>query len=114
MVHKIFSIFDGKAMAYLPPFCLPEVGMASRTFGDCVNSADHQFGLHPEDYTLFQIGLYDDSTGIISGLEARCVIANGVELKRVEVDPSQESLPVNGGDSPGAPVSVSNEGAQGE
>ena len=62
MVHRIFCIFDEKAKAYLPPFILPEVGMALRTFGDCVNSDDHQFGRHPSDYTMFTLGSYDDAT----------------------------------------------------
>ncbi len=62
MIHKIFSIFDQKAKAYLPPFVLPEVGMATRTFADCVNSEEHQFGRHPGDYTLMELGTWDDST----------------------------------------------------
>ncbi len=99
MKHKMFSIFDAKALAYLPPFCLPEAGMAVRTFGDCVNSDDHQFGAHPEDYTLFLIGTFDDRTGIVADLEQRCVVCSGVELVRSEADAGQVEFPVNGGDS---------------
>ncbi len=110
MIHRMFAIFDAKALAYLPPFVLPEVGMALRTFGDCVNSDDHQFGAHPEDYTLFNIGSYDDKTGLISGLDTRCVVANGVEVVRSVEDPDQVSLPLNGGDSEGSSVSVTDPG----
>ena len=56
MKHNIFSVYDEKAQAFLPPFFLPEVGMATRIFGDCVNSDEHQFGKHPTDYTLFHLG----------------------------------------------------------
>jgi len=52
----IFAVYDQKAGAYLPPFFLPEVAMAIRTFGDCINDEKHQWGLHPEDYTLFHLG----------------------------------------------------------
>jgi len=62
MIHNVFTIFDAKAEAYLPPFILPKTSMAKRTFADCVNSKDHQFGAHPEDYTLFTIGTFDDET----------------------------------------------------
>ncbi len=105
MMLKIFAIFDAKALAYLPPFVLPEEGMAMRTFSDCVNSKDHQFGAHPEDYTLFFLGLYDDKTGIFSELEARSVLANGVEMVRLEVPAGQQDLPVNGADLEPAYVS---------
>ena len=55
MKYHMFSVYDEKARAYLPPFILPEIGMATRTFGDCINSEQHQFGKHPSDYTLFKI-----------------------------------------------------------
>lgn len=63
MLHEMFSIYDSKAKAYLPPFILPNSQMAQRTFGDCVNSEKHQFHAHPEDYTLFQLGTFDDAVG---------------------------------------------------
>lgn len=66
MIHKQFSIYDAKAQAYLPPFILPRTEMAERTFGDCVNSKDHQFAAHPADYTLFLLGLWDDETAMFT------------------------------------------------
>jgi len=60
MKHKIFTIYDSKAKAYLVPFFLHEDGMAVRVFADCINDATHQFGKHPEDYTLFNIGHWSD------------------------------------------------------
>lgn len=106
MLHKVFCVFDGKALAYLPPFILPEVGMASRVFGDCVNSDDHQFGKHPEDYTLFLIGSYDDRTGMFGELDTRSVVANGVEMVRSDDFVPQPDLPfpVPAGNSEGADV----------
>jgi len=79
MMQKIFAIYDEKAKAYLPPFFLPQRGMAIRTFSDCVNSPDHQFGAHPHDYTLFSLGEFNDSDAEI--LLDRKLIGNGVEYK---------------------------------
>ena len=62
MLQHIFTIHDKKAGAYLPPFFLPQTGMAIRTFGDCINDKEHAFSKHPEDYTLMAIGTYDDVT----------------------------------------------------
>lgn len=78
MIFKLFSIYDEKARAYLPPFILPERGQAIRIFTDCVNSNDHQFGKHPSDYTLFELGTFDDSSSEIS--RQRSAVGNGVEF----------------------------------
>lgn len=63
MKLKIFSVYDSKAQAFLPPFFLPNEEMAKRTFADCVNSPSHQFGINPADYTLFALGEFDDNAG---------------------------------------------------
>ena len=52
--------------------------MATRTFGDCVNNEEHQFGMHPEDYTLFEIAIFDDESANIGG--DKKTITNGIEL----------------------------------
>lgn len=77
MKLNMYSIYDEKAKAYLPPFVLPETGMAIRTFSDCCNSKDHQFGLHPSHYTLFQIATFDDNDGTLIHSGPK-VIGNGV------------------------------------
>jgi hypothetical protein len=61
MRHKLFSIYDIKAEAYLQPFFLQTKGQAIRAITDCVNDPNHQFSRHPADYTLFELGEYEDS-----------------------------------------------------
>lgn len=63
MKLKCFSVFDVKAGAYIVPFFMPERGQAIRTFTDSVADRNHAFGRHPEDYTLFQVGEFDDNVG---------------------------------------------------
>jgi hypothetical protein len=78
MIHQVLSVYDEKAEAYLPPFVLPTINMAIRTFMDCVSDSNHAFGKHPSDYTLYVLGDFDDKEGeyvnnkhpIITGLEA--------------------------------------------
>ena len=65
MVQHVFSVYDEKAEAFYPPFFLQTVGMALREIMDCVNDPKHKFGAHPADYTLFQLGVFDDSTGVL-------------------------------------------------
>ena len=66
MVHKIFAVYDSKAQCYTPPYFQHQEAMAVRTFTDCCQDPEHTFGKHPEDYTLFDLGQYDDSTGTIT------------------------------------------------
>lgn len=79
MKHNIFAVYDSKAEAYTTPFFDHAEGRAIRTFADCCNDPGHQFGKHPADYTLFQIGEYDDSLGTIDSTLVRS-IQNGLQL----------------------------------
>lgn len=81
MIYLVYSVYDDKAKAYLPPFFLPTEGMAKRTFADAVNDHNHQFGRHPEDYTLFYLGKFDDSNAEFSTETPK---GRGVGLEYIE------------------------------
>lgn len=66
MMLKMYSVFDSKAAAFLPPFFMHTDNVAKRTFSDCANDPQHMFSKHPEDYTLFCLGSFDDVTGVVS------------------------------------------------
>lgn len=80
MIHRIFTVHDCKAEAYLPPFYFSTVGQAIRTFSDMVADPQHAFARHPEDYTLFQLGLYDDSTCSFDILPSPTAIGKAIEF----------------------------------
>jgi len=83
MKHHIFTVFDSKAKAYLTPFFLHEDGMAIRVFSDCINDKTHMFGKHPEDYTLFNIGSWnDDKAKFLTNNPIS--LGNGLEFKTFE------------------------------
>lgn len=81
MLLKVFSVYDAKAFAYLPPFFMAEKGMAARVFTEAVRDKSHQFGKFPEDYILFQIGSYDDQTGNLMALLAPEQVASGLQVR---------------------------------
>lgn len=62
MKLKVFSVYDVKAQAYLPPFFLPRTEMATRVFADSANDSTHMFCKHPEDFSLFELGEWDGET----------------------------------------------------
>lgn len=65
MITRMFSVYDSKAKAFLPPFFMPVDAVAKRTFSDCANDPRHAFCMHPEDYTLFALGTFDDNNAAV-------------------------------------------------
>jgi len=63
---KLFTIFDNKAECYSQPFYALTDQAGVRTFVDAVNQADSPYNRHPEDYSLFSVGSYDDRTGVVT------------------------------------------------
>jgi hypothetical protein len=59
---KVFTIFDSKVGAYLNPFFMRSKGEAIRALTISVNNSDHDFAKFPEDYTLFELGDYEEET----------------------------------------------------
>jgi hypothetical protein len=87
MILNIFTVFDSKAEAYLPPFYMSSIGQAQRAFTDSVSNPEHQFGKHPEDYTLFLIGNFDDSSCAIDMHTTPVSLGTGIELSSVSQVP---------------------------
>lgn len=65
MQYKVFSIRDRAADVYGQPFYAPTRGAAIRMFTDEVNRKDDNNNLykHPEDFDLYELGVFDDNTG---------------------------------------------------
>lgn len=75
----IFTVYDTKAETFMPPFFVPAIGLATRTFSDCINSNEHHFAKHPADYTLFKLGSFDTDTCHFD-LKDKISLGNGVEF----------------------------------
>ncbi len=69
MLLRAFSVYDSKVEAYMRPFFMQTEAEALRAFRETVNDGQSSFFKHPEDYTLFKVGTFDESTGLISGFE---------------------------------------------
>lgn len=94
MRFKLFSIYDSKAEAHLPPFSFAATGMAVRAFADMANDPQHQVGRHPEDYTLFELGTFDDEHALVEMYPAKQSLGNALEYCTNE--PSPDQIPLKG------------------
>lgn len=93
MIMKVFSVFDAKAAFFGNPFFDQREGSAIRAFADAVNSNDpnNGFARHPEDYTLYLLGEFDNEkgtfdaqmpTGIVSAAALRSAYPVGEILNK--------------------------------
>lgn len=60
----IYAVHDYAAEVYHNPFCAPNDAVARRGFEVVVNNPEHPFGQHPDDYSLFRVGTFDQHTGM--------------------------------------------------
>lgn len=81
MSKKIYTVYDQKSDAYLLPFYMDTDGQATRAFSDLVNDSQHEFGKHPEDYTLFSLGDYNESNAKFSICETPISMGLAIEFK---------------------------------
>ncbi len=73
-----YSIYDTASGLYSRPFFCQSDGEALRLFVDLASDADHPVGKHPEDYSLFRIGRFDDTNGKFDN-EANECLRTGLE-----------------------------------
>lgn len=64
MLHKVFTIYDSKSEAYCTPFYANARGQCIRNFVDSADSPESAINKHPEDYTLFELGTFDDCKAV--------------------------------------------------
>jgi len=62
MIQKVFVVYDSKVDAYMSPFFMAARGQAIRSFVEIASDKTHNIGKYPADFTLFELGEYDDSS----------------------------------------------------
>lgn len=80
MLTKIFTVYDTKAKAYMPPFYMQSTGQAMRAFEDTVNDETHAFAKHPEDYVLYELGTFDDQNASFQLHKTGVTLAKAIEM----------------------------------
>jgi hypothetical protein len=83
MISVIVSVKDSAAEAFGRPMYLQSLGVAIRSFTDEVNreDKDNQLFNHPDDFDLYELGLFDDSIGRYELRENPTVIVRGKDVK---------------------------------
>lgn len=87
MKRIVCAVRDRAVDTFGNPFFVPALGAAIRSFADEINSGSAQSALskHPEDYDLFELGTFDDSTGLFeTGTPKQVAIGKDMVTKSKE------------------------------
>lgn len=81
----MFSVFDRASKVFAKPFCDVSEASASRALSGEVNSSgsDSLLSKHPDDFDMYNIGTYDDSTGAVEPCEPVLVVRAKDLVKKV-------------------------------
>ena len=91
MKLNAYTIYDVASGIYMRPFFSQADGQAMRGFKDIALDADHEVGKHPEDYTLYRVGSFNDVTGVMASEELEKLIT-GLECVASSRNVNKENL----------------------
>lgn len=80
-VLVIFCVRDSASQLWSQPFSSSSVGEARRGFSDECNREGSQYFRHPEDFELYELGLYDEADASFSLNEKPRLVTRAVDEK---------------------------------
>ena len=83
MKLNICSVKDRAADAFGRPMFVPSTGVAIRSFSDELNRSDpdNQLFNHPDDFDLYEFGVFDDNTGLFDLYDQPKLLSLGKQVK---------------------------------
>jgi hypothetical protein len=89
-MQKIYNVYDMKIKVWgKPNFAFRNTAEALRSFEIAINEAGTQFNRHPEDYAMYEIGTFDDETGIITMLDPKISLGTASDYVKPLASPLQ-------------------------
>lgn len=93
----IYTVLDSKAAFFGNPWCAEREAAAIRSFSDAVNDGsnpNNQWFKHPEDFTLYHLGEYDNETATFDVCPPRAVVTASA-MRSAKSPDFQLNEPVN-------------------
>lgn len=89
----VYAIRDSKAEAYLSPFVERTKATALRAFANAAADPNHNFHRYAGDYTLFEIGEWDECKGVVRMYSTHINLGNAIEYvpSMPVVDPGESA-----------------------
>lgn len=77
MILKAYALLDTKVGAFGSPFFMTHEGYAIRAVMDIVKDMSTSIARHPFDYTLYEVGEFDDQLGMLAPMAPRPIVVAG-------------------------------------
>lgn len=83
MKLNLCSVKDRAADAFGRPMFVPSLGVAIRSFTDEINrnDKDNQLFNHPDDFDLYDFGVFDDNSGLFEIHNQPTLLCLGKQVK---------------------------------
>lgn len=81
-MNKLYTVYDSKVEAYMKPFFLRNKGEALRSWIEICNDPQSQMFKYPSDFTLFEIGEFDENTGKVTPHKTPTSVAMAIDVKK--------------------------------
>lgn len=80
----IISVYDSKVKVFSQPMTVQNRGAALRSWEEASNDKNINIGKYPEDHTLFEIGTWNDETGVIKMHDAKINLGTAIEFLKTK------------------------------
>jgi len=114
---KLFTVYDSKTEAFIQPFYELTTAAALRSFAEAANTEKHAFSKSGADYTLFELGTFDQTNAKFAILDAPINLGLALMLKQVnevidslkaerDEEAGSEATPASGKGEPRTPSPI--------
>lgn len=76
----MYSVYDTKSQHFSPPFFQVNEIMATRAFARAANDPASDIHAFPDDFTLYQVGTFDDNNANIDACLPPVLVINASSL----------------------------------
>ncbi len=106
MKVQCYAIFDFCSGIYEKPFFATADDVVKREFQDIASAADHPISKHPEHYSLWRLGIFNNENGDLTNEVNECLwtgieaVAQSQKIDSAQMDAFATSVAGNSGDDP--------------
>lgn len=84
MFKQIYSVFDKVALVYGNPFISVSKAVAVRDFANAAKDPNSAINRNPIDFSLVELGMFDDSSGLMTVHSQPMLVAQAIDFCREE------------------------------
>lgn len=90
---RVVAVFDSKIKGWMQPSFHLHLGQILRSWEELVNDGQSPMSRHPGDFTLFEIGEWDDVDGSIKAHSAPVSLSTAMAAKNTAPQPMSLPFP---------------------